>query len=51
MEEEITALEQNQTWELVPKPKEVKPISYKWVYKIKTRPEGSIERYKPRLVA
>ncbi|CAL2236842.1 unnamed protein product [Prunus armeniaca] len=35
MGEEITALEQNQTWDLVPKPRDVKPISCKWVYKIK----------------
>ena len=26
MEEEIVALERNQTWKLVPKPKDVKPI-------------------------
>ncbi|KAJ9565416.1 hypothetical protein OSB04_001382 [Centaurea solstitialis] len=51
MEEEITALEQNQTWELVPRPRDIKPISCKWVYKIKRRPDGSIERYKARLVA
>ncbi|KAI3500109.1 hypothetical protein L1887_35925 [Cichorium endivia] len=51
MEEEIIALEQNQTWELVPKPRDIKPISCKWVYKIKRRPDGSIERYKARLVA
>ena len=51
MKEEITALDKNQTWELVPKPKEAKPISCKWVYKVKTRPDGSIERYKARLVA
>ena len=51
MEEEIATLEENQTWELVPKPRDVKPISCKWVYKIKTRPDGSIERYKARLVA
>ena len=51
MEEEITALEQNQTWDLVPKPRDVKAISCKWVYKIKRRPDGSIERYKARLVA
>lgn len=43
MEEEITALEQNQTWELVPRPKDVKPISCKWVYKIKLHPDGSIK--------
>uniref|UniRef100_A0A2N9HY47 Integrase catalytic domain-containing protein n=1 Tax=Fagus sylvatica TaxID=28930 RepID=A0A2N9HY47_FAGSY len=51
MEEEIHALKQNQTWDLMPKPRDVKPISCKWVYKIKRRPDGSIERYKARLVA
>jgi transposase InsO family protein len=51
MEEEIKALNENQTWDLVPRPKDVKPISCKWVYKVKTRPDGSIERYKARLVA
>ncbi len=51
MEEEIAALEQNQTWELVPKPEDVTPISCKWVYKIKHHPDGLIERHKARLVA
>ncbi|WVZ78229.1 LOW QUALITY PROTEIN: hypothetical protein U9M48_025977 [Paspalum notatum var. saurae] len=51
MEEEIKALNENQTWDLVPRPKDVKPISCKWVYKVKTRPDGTIERYKARLVA
>jgi hypothetical protein len=35
MKEEIEALKGNQTWELVPKPKDVRPISCKWVYKTK----------------
>ncbi|KAE8675325.1 Detected protein of unknown function [Hibiscus syriacus] len=35
MKEEIDALQQNQTWDIVPKTKDVKPISCKWVYKIK----------------
>lgn len=51
MNEEISALKANQTWDLVPKPEEVKPISCRWVYKLKTRADGSIERYKARLVA
>ena len=51
MKEEIAALKQNQTWELVPKPRDVEPISYKWVYKIKRRTDGSIEMHKARLVA
>ena len=51
MKEDINALEKNQTWELVPKPRDVKLISLKWVYKIKTRSNGLIERYKARLVA
>lgn len=51
MKEEIAALEQNQTWELVPKPRDVNHISCKWVYKIKRRTYGSIEKHKARLVA
>jgi len=51
MEEEIKSLNDNQTWDLVPRPNEVKPISCKWIYKVKTRPDGSVERYKARLVA
>ena len=51
MEEEIAALEQNQTWEIIPKPRDVKPISCKWVYKIKRHTNGSTEKHKARLVA
>lgn len=51
MEKEIVALEPNQTWELVPKPKNVKPISCRWVFKIKHNIDGSVERYKACLVA
>ncbi|XP_031248141.1 nodulation-signaling pathway 2 protein-like [Pistacia vera] len=51
MTEELTALTQNHTWDLVPCPSHRKPIGCKWVYKIKHRADGSIERYKARLVA
>jgi len=31
MDDEMKALEKNQTWSLVPKPKDVQPVSCKWV--------------------
>jgi hypothetical protein len=51
MTEEIAALERTGTWDLVSPPLGVCPITCKWVYKIKTRFDGSLERYKARLVA
>ncbi|KAJ0555649.1 putative RNA-directed DNA polymerase [Helianthus annuus] len=51
MNEEIEALNRNKTWDLVDLPVGRKPIGCKWVYKIKYRSNGEIERYKARLVA
>lgn len=48
---EIQALESNNTWSLCSLLKGKSPIGCKWVYKIKYRSDGSIERYKARLVA
>ncbi|KAI3776447.1 hypothetical protein L1987_46232 [Smallanthus sonchifolius] len=51
MKNEIHALEQNNTWSLQELPAGKKPIDSKWIYKIKYKPNGEIERYKARLVA
>ncbi len=51
MQEEYDSLVVNNTWSLVPLPKGRKPISSKWVFKIKHRVDGEVERYKARLVA
>ena len=48
---EIAVLEANHTWSLTPLPSHKKSIGCKWVYKIKYRFDGSIERYKAHLVA
>jgi len=50
MNEEIGAIERNNTWELTDLPKGARPIGVKWVYKKKTNAEGEVERYKARLV-
>jgi len=41
MYQEIQALNANNTWELVPPPKDKKPIDYEWVYNTKQKANGS----------
>lgn len=50
MQEEFSALVGNQTWELVPRPPRANLITGKWVFRHKTRSDGSLERYKARWV-
>ncbi|XP_015161169.1 uncharacterized mitochondrial protein AtMg00820-like [Solanum tuberosum] len=51
MKAEIEALEDNHTRKVVPLPEGKKVIGCKWVYKIKYKDTGEIERFKARLVA
>ena len=49
--EEIIALMENRTWEEVPKPKDANMVDSKWVFTVKTNLDGTVERFKARLVA
>ena len=51
MKEELDALTKNHTWDLVTLPPGQSVVGCKWIYKIKTRFDGSIKHYKTRLVA
>ncbi|CAL2270719.1 unnamed protein product [Prunus armeniaca] len=51
MQEEISALNTQGTWTLVPPPPGVNIVGSKWIYKVKRNSDGSVSRYKARLVA
>jgi hypothetical protein len=51
MKDEYNALFQNEMWRLVPPQPGHNLVDYKWVFKVKRHVDGSIERYKVRLVA
>jgi len=51
MDEELQALQDNHTWDVVPCPSTVKAIGCKWVFSVKLRSDGTLDRYKARLVA
>ncbi|KAK5795313.1 hypothetical protein PVK06_036574 [Gossypium arboreum] len=47
---EYTALLANHTWDLMPLPVGRKTVGCKWIFKIKRNTDGSVARYKGRLV-
>ncbi|MFS7989377.1 putative RNA-directed DNA polymerase [Helianthus anomalus] len=51
MNKEMEALFRNQTWVLADLPKDRKAIGCKWVFRVKYKSSGELERYKARLVA
>jgi len=50
MQREIQALEKDDTWEIDDLPPNKKALGCKWVYKIKYHSDGTVERFKSRLV-
>ncbi|KAG7578844.1 Zinc finger CCHC-type [Arabidopsis thaliana x Arabidopsis arenosa] len=50
MGSEVDALQRNHTWDLEELPPNKKALGSKWVFTIKLRSDGSIERHKARLV-
>jgi hypothetical protein len=51
VQSEMDSIMSNGTWEVVDRPYGCKPVGCKWVLKKKLRPDGTIEKYKVRLVA
>nr|CAN75274.1 hypothetical protein VITISV_043735 [Vitis vinifera] len=51
MQHEYQALLRNRTWSLVPPPSSAHIVGFRWIYKLKYLPNGSVERHKARLVA
>ncbi|KAG7576575.1 Ribonuclease H-like superfamily [Arabidopsis thaliana x Arabidopsis arenosa] len=50
MDEEITSIEKSQTWKLVELPEGKHSIGVKWVFRTKYHADGSVQKYKARLV-
>ena len=49
--EEMQAIKKNNTWDVVQRSKDKVPVGCKWVFTMKYKADGLIERYKARLVA
>ncbi|CAH9079430.1 unnamed protein product [Cuscuta europaea] len=51
MNEEMHAIQSNNTWDLVSRPPNANVVGSKWGFRTKFRADGTIERYKAQLVA
>jgi hypothetical protein len=51
MDLELANLAKYGVFELAPRPKDFRPVPSKWVYKLKNYPDGSIDKFRARIVA
>ena len=51
MNEEYESIMKNETWELTEFPENKLPIECKWLYKTRFNADGSVDKYKAKLVA
>ena len=51
MVEEYSSIMMNDVWEVVPRPEDRSVVGSRWIYKIKYAADGSMEKYKARIVA
>jgi hypothetical protein len=51
IQKEYNSLIKNETWEVVELPPNRKTIGCKWVFKVKYKADGTIDRFKAHLVA
>ncbi|CAA6673258.1 unnamed protein product [Spirodela intermedia] len=50
MRDEMEAIDQSQTWELVTTPTSCRPIGLKWIFELKKNARGEVLRHKARPV-
>jgi len=51
MNEEMKSLQRNTTWEVIDLPTRKKHVGCRWIFSVKYKADGDIERFKARLVA
>ena len=51
MAAEFNSTNENRTWDLVEATRQMNGVGCRWVFTIKYNPDGSIDRYKARIVA
>ena len=51
IQDELTAMDLNNTWTITQLPPNKKPITCKWLFKLKLNYDGTVAKHKARLVA